>query len=600
MKHFMFNRLHNVIQNSSGYRTYPGLKSSRFSHTIGVMHVATELFVNAVTNVETESNGEQQGVSSMDAKEAFAALQKEAAEASKHAIDHFGDELPALTREISISFAVREPFCVLLAVLRAASLIHDIGHLPYSHIFENALEALLHEKIDKVFAIADSVKEKRRQLSSLLQKFSDASGHPGHQPALHEIVGLVLAKQLAGELKVRVALADFKEQKSDAIARMRFCAFVLELAIELLRGDLFPITASIIKGTIDADRLDFVKRDGIASGLFQSGIDFDRLFALYSVRQRTERDDAYWIVPSSRTISDVEKLLWERFQDYRYINAHHKVHLYDELLENIIIRMMASGELNDFIGNLIWLLAEEHSQNISEQQNNAKAVLGLLLEFDDPWLESRIRSIYKTNISDPEHNRLLTGDEHVKALFEGYIEDREKFVTLFKVDDDFWRLCAETHTLRTLSPGVVKNSGVNWDCNDILKFRRGLIQRTLEGAKFRLQKRLSEELNCTVLVGSTRKKIRYGITSEAEAKELGVGSLRDFLRTKKYETAPFNCWYTTRRASRSIEEKNAFEVRLILLIDNFLTAELGSLEEMKSHLISKNGEQTAVKGNVHD
>ena len=54
LNHFVFNRLHDVMQNSCAYKVYPGLKYSRFLHSIGVLHTATEIFTNCIINIENE------------------------------------------------------------------------------------------------------------------------------------------------------------------------------------------------------------------------------------------------------------------------------------------------------------------------------------------------------------------------------------------------------------------------------------------------------------------------------------------------------------------------------------------------------------------
>ncbi|WP_143762389.1 hypothetical protein [Paenibacillus odorifer] len=48
----VFNRLHHVLQNSTAYLTFPTNKTSRFAHSIGVMHLGGEMFRYAVTNGE--------------------------------------------------------------------------------------------------------------------------------------------------------------------------------------------------------------------------------------------------------------------------------------------------------------------------------------------------------------------------------------------------------------------------------------------------------------------------------------------------------------------------------------------------------------------
>src|SRR5574341_1890742 len=41
-------RLHRILQNSSAYHTYPNNRGSRFSHSVGTMHVAGLLYRSLV------------------------------------------------------------------------------------------------------------------------------------------------------------------------------------------------------------------------------------------------------------------------------------------------------------------------------------------------------------------------------------------------------------------------------------------------------------------------------------------------------------------------------------------------------------------------
>ena len=48
LNHFIFNRLHDIIQNSCAYMVFPNMRHSRFIHSIGTVHVVTEMFVNCI------------------------------------------------------------------------------------------------------------------------------------------------------------------------------------------------------------------------------------------------------------------------------------------------------------------------------------------------------------------------------------------------------------------------------------------------------------------------------------------------------------------------------------------------------------------------
>ena len=51
----IFNRLHNILQNSTVYLTYPSNRTSRFSHSLGVMHNAGIVFKNGFINSDIDT-----------------------------------------------------------------------------------------------------------------------------------------------------------------------------------------------------------------------------------------------------------------------------------------------------------------------------------------------------------------------------------------------------------------------------------------------------------------------------------------------------------------------------------------------------------------
>jgi len=128
---------------------------------------------------------------------------------------------------------------------------------------------------------------------------------------------------------------------------------------------------------------------------------------------------------------------------------HHKVHFYDEVVENIIVHLLAEGELNSFLKDLIYLLALKSNSaaaNMKKKRKHLEALQSLLVTFDDPWLESRIRSIYRHNVE--------AGDGIEKEfLFEAYVESRKRFVSAFKSDYEFWEAVGDyAPRLGTLKP----------------------------------------------------------------------------------------------------------------------------------------------------
>lgn len=477
LNHFLFNRLHNIVQNSSAYKVYPGLKYSRFLHTVGVSHVATQLFLNAAAKADGD---------------ALTALNKEAKKIGKEIT--LGAK-SRIAHAIVRSFPCSSSHAVMLAAIRVAALVHDIGHLPYSHVFENAVNDFRLSEFGEAIKFTALGKRKRNELNKLL-----ASSGKMDKPdvKLHELLG---------DTFVKVLQTIFAEDPE--------ISGLLKVASLILKTNETPIAKGFIIGTIDADRIDFVRRDGFFSGLFNSSVDFGRIFAFYELAW--DEETQLWMPrPSCRTVSETEKLLMERFLDYKYIVVHHKVHLYDEIMGNVLVRLMASGALGKFVNTLCKLLKFSPPKRLRGQQKRIELLQSLLTEFDDPWVEIEIRRQY-AKPQDPD-------DKATELLFEAYVEDRQCFRSAFKTDIDFQEMCSKhAPELMKLDPNSVRNA--------------------FGASKYILQKNLSDKLRRAVLIGATDKKLSYGIRNDSAAKFVGVADLHDFLIKKKVHSLTFNFWY---------------------------------------------------------
>jgi HD superfamily phosphohydrolase len=483
LNHFLFNRLHNIVQNSSAYKVYPGLKYSRFLHSLGVSHVASQLFLNVAANAN--------GVARI-------ALTKEA--------EHISQALSPESRKLIVKSIVRSFPCnptdaIMLAAIRVASLIHDIGHLPYSHVFENAVDGFRRGELGDAIKLTASGHEGRNRLNDLIAPHEKADGS---EAKLHEFLGSMFAEVLEIEFREVPELSG-----------------LLRAALAILKTDNFPIAKGIIVGTIDADRIDFVRRDGFFSGLFNSSVDFSRMFAFYELALTVDEQTQAKIWkprPSPRTTSETEKLLLERFLDYKYIVVHHRVHLYDEIMENILVRLMANGELKNFVDTLCTILAftPKGRGRLHAQVKRIEFLQSLLTKFDDPWVEVEIRHQY---------DKLKPKDDATTSLlFEAYVEDRHCFRSAFKTDTDFQSACADH------APGLLSENPTS-------------IRNAFGATKYVLQNELSKKLGRTVLIGATDKKLSFGIRDDYVARFINVPDLYHYLVQKKIHSLTFNFWY---------------------------------------------------------
>lgn len=224
----IIQRLRGIKQLGFSYLTYPSAEHSRFIHSLGMACVVSRL------------------LDSMD---------KRAAEKTDETDElHFVPiaELSPVTREDVVH----------------AAILHDVGHMPFSHVSENVLRAREGmytcggEKIADFLADFERVIAKRLQFSEVLSLL------------------VILSKRFSDFYSDYVRV-----DKEDRDALLRICCLIAGLPPEpRLSGAAELISASVI----DADKIDYVNRDAEACGI-PVGIDVSRIF-LRSGFLRVSRD----------------------------------------------------------------------------------------------------------------------------------------------------------------------------------------------------------------------------------------------------------------------------------------------------------------------
>ncbi len=298
INHPFFQRLRQIRQNDVAFYVYPSMNTSRFEHTLGVCRIA-----GMMAETLTKS-------------------------------PRWSDYSKELKKETGIS--TKEEF---VKICRFYALLHDIGHLPLSHLFEYAMESWTEPNYFKV-----------------IKEWTDFEGFE----KLHEGFGALISERVIKDSKIpdhlsMVALRLMKEKKFP------------------FRNPLY-IIKSVIVSEIDADPIDFVLRDGL-----MAGGEYDH----YDVRKPPdsvfiEQIDGNWLIAySEKALTSMEALLLDRYRTYEWIHFHQRV-----IVTKMLVRFLIEKVLELKI--------------ITKENFNPENIEAFSLK-DDVWLWDVLRNIESDN-----------------------------------------------------------------------------------------------------------------------------------------------------------------------------------------------------------
>ncbi|MDW9409069.1 HD domain-containing protein [Sinorhizobium meliloti] len=189
----------------------------------------------------------------------------------------------------------------------AAALLHDVGHGMFSHAFEKAME----------FYLARNARE-----DEPVESFEAAVDH--------EAVG----RKIITDSSIGKALVDFGGPEFPGMVRNI-----------IKKADENCIYTSIVSSQLDADRLDYAKRDAYFAGVSSGGIDLDWLLRNFKVGQN---GDARFLYVDSKAYISLEQFTVTLFQLYPTIYLHKKTrgleYMFAQLLSRVF-ELIASNEV---------------------------------------------------------------------------------------------------------------------------------------------------------------------------------------------------------------------------------------------------------------
>jgi len=405
------NRLLFVSQNALAYFAFPSITTKRYIHSLGTMHVASYMFKNSIIN------------SSSDSQKKFI---KQARVSIKNIIRDNSLDIDIKSLKIKdktlLGFSAglddRDEiiYLILLQSLRLAGLLHDVGHLPFSHQTEYALKRL--------FYSIKQIKKPNREHKKFLKFYRNITKN--EKIALHESIGYEYLDMLFNH--------EVSEQSNSTKELIRLYYLIVKNIFDDIKSDEFSYATlhQFIASTVDADRIDYINRDLLASGYISTSSDLLRITREAIL---VEDQGEFKLSFMATSLYDIEHLLESRFNLYKKVFFTHNISRLDTLLEKIIT-FLAKEYLSIAPKDkkvyqtiaMMWKFASE---------SNPTKQLDIISQLDENWLIS----LFKKEYFKIKYQLSLTYQErYYLSAFEDILFGKEFFKANWKNLSEFYNI----------------------------------------------------------------------------------------------------------------------------------------------------------------
>lgn len=263
---YPFQRLRQIKQTGFAEQSYPGASHSRYIHSLGAMHTAT-LAWESILRAQPKL------------------LRTEAAQKFK-------------------------------AIVRLAALLHDVGHGPLSHTTEFAMP----------------------EVSTLKIPSPPGGRKPANRKATHEdyTIKIILDSDLTPQIEKIGRRFGFTAQHVAALVEPEYKPkdgfFNEQVSDGQVAGSavsFFPILHQLISSEMDADRMDYLRRDSFHAGV-SYGV-FDAAWLISNFRGLIKNNECFLGI-EHRALYAFEDFLLSRYHMFLMVYLHHKTVIYDEML----------------------------------------------------------------------------------------------------------------------------------------------------------------------------------------------------------------------------------------------------------------------------
>lgn len=310
----IFQRLRRIRQLAGAHLVYPGAQHSRFEHSLGTMHISSQA----------------------------AAILKE-----KNHIDSNDTEN-----------------------LRLAALLHDIGHGPFSHLFEE-----------------------------VLQKKKISHEQMGEKLILKSEIGDLISK--AGFDKLFISKLAFGNSK-------------------------YPFMNEIISGGLSADMMDYLLRDGYFTGAEHARIDFKRIINSLDVHEKK-------LSLNKSALHSFESMMISRYQMFRAVYFHKAVRAAEVmLLESMLLADDELGLTTNDLQKYVQLTDEfiiSKLISLPKRNSELKRASQLALDYQERRL---LKCVYEKIFMKPRMVKINATELQHDIARKAKVEVAEIFIDISK------------------------------------------------------------------------------------------------------------------------------------------------------------------------
>ncbi|MHA1829584.1 MAG: HD domain-containing protein [Candidatus Heimdallarchaeaceae archaeon] len=332
-----FQRLRRLGQLGGVPISYPSATHSRFAHSLGAFHIANRM----ITSLK-----------------------------NKH---------PDVVSEEDVDY------------VRIASLIHDIGHGPFSHMFEDIFTKFCKN-------------EKNVKKFKPFQK---------HENITEQIV-------LSDESEVGKILND------KGFNKRKIAHLIIGKEIE---GK--PFLNQIIASQLDGDSIDYLMRDSLETGVSYGLYNIDRLIAMLNISKDGN------IIVKEKGLQSVEQIVVARYMQFARVYFHKTVRCWEFMVKTFIYELIRSKEkgtdiallpfLENFIDNPYW----KTMLPLTDDTIYTQIQLSALKEEKNKVLEDLAKRLLRRKlfksipITEETANKLLKNREVIDKIIEKFNYPKE-------------------------------------------------------------------------------------------------------------------------------------------------------------------------------